>query len=222
MRHPILLTLTAAAVLATSASAQSPCAGKIPKLPASGSWAEYVADSGGNNFRMTYIGHEAAGERLEMAMSRVSRNGQPMNMVMQLVVPSFPYEMADAKEVVMQNGDQPPMKLSEQMLGMMRSRLPNNQSLSPEACNRLTLVGRESVTVPAGTFSASHYRDAQDSTDVWINTDTPFGMIKVVSRHGGMQLKGKGTGGVSGIHGTPQEMGPGMMGPGGPGGRRPN
>jgi hypothetical protein len=169
---------------------------------------------------MLYVGHEAAGERLEMAMNRPMRNGQTGAMVMQLVVPAFPYDMAQAKEVVMQMGENPPMKMSQQMMDMMRSRLPSNQQLSPEACNRLARVGTESVTVPAGTFSTTHYRDAQDSTDVWINPDVPFGMVKVVAAHGrSIVLKAKGTGGTSGIHGTPQEMGPGMMGP--PGGRRP-
>jgi hypothetical protein len=210
MRHQILLSLTAAAVLATTAVAQdNPCASKGPRLPAVGAWSEYQADSG--NFKMLYVAHEAAGERLEMAMNRTMR-GQVVNAVIQLVVPSFPYDMAQAKEVVMQNGTNPPMKLSDQMLGMMRSRLPQNNQLSPEACNRLTLVGHESITVPAGTFPTSHYRDAQDSTDVWIDADVPFGMVKVVARHGTIMLKAKGTGGHTAITGTPQEMGPGMMG----------
>ncbi|HET7040438.1 MAG TPA: hypothetical protein VFI13_00390, partial [Gemmatimonadales bacterium] len=204
--------------LATTAAAQdNPCSTKLPRLPAVGAWSEYQADSG--NFRMMYVGHETAGERLEMAMTRTMRNGQTGNMVMQIVVPSFPYEMTQAKEVVMQMGENPPMKLSQQMLDMMRSRMPSNQSISPEACNRLARVGSESVTVPAGTFSTTHYRDAQDSTDVWIDTSVPFGMVKVVARHGTIMLKAKGTGGTTGIHGTPQEMGPGMMGP--QGGRRP-
>lgn len=219
MRQPILLSLTAAAVLVTPGAAQdNPCASKMPRLPAAGAWSEYQADS--SSFRMLYVGHEAAGERLEMTMNRAMRNGQMGTMVMQLVVPAFPYEMSQAKEVVMQMGDNPPMKMSQQMMDMMRSRMPSNEQLSPEACNRLVRVGSESVTVPAGTFSTTHYRDAQDSTDVWINPDVAFGMVKVVARHGRtIMLKAKGTGGTSGIHGTPQEMGPGMMGP--PGGRRP-
>lgn len=218
MRHPILLSLTAAAVLVTAATAQdNPCATKLPRLPASGAWSEYQSDS--SSFRMLFVGHEAAGERLEMTMNRTMRNGQTGNMVMQIVVPAFPYDMAQAKEVVMQMGDNPPMKMSQQMMDMMRSRMPSSQSISPEACNRLSLVGHESVTVPAGSFQTSHYRDAQDSTDVWISPDVPFGMVKVIAPHGSMMLKAKGTGGTSGIHGTPQEMAPGMMGPGGRRGR---
>jgi hypothetical protein len=178
MRRSLFLSLTAAVALATSGAAQAgPCAGKMPRLPASGAWSEYQSDS--SSFRMLYVGHESAGERLEMAMNRPTRNGQMGSMVMQIVVPAFPYDMAQAKEVVMQMGENPPMKMSQQMMDMMRSRLPNNQQLSPEACNRLTRVGTESVTVPAGTFSTTHYRDAQDSTDVWIFVSSSVGEANV-------------------------------------------
>lgn len=220
MRRSLMLSLTAAAVLATSGAAQAgPCADKGPKLPAAGNWVTYHSDSG--DIKMLYIGHETSGERLEMTVNRTGRNGQPMNGVVQMVVPGFPYEMTQVTEMVMQMGDRPPMKMSGDMLAMMRSRMPNNNQLSAEACGRLVTVGRESITVPAGTFSTTHYRDAQSGTDVWIDKDVPFGMVKVINGGRTMVLADKGTGGHTAITGTPQEMGAGMMG-GGPGGRRPN
>lgn len=219
MRRTLSLALVAAVVAAAPVAAQdNACATKGPKLPAAGGWAEYHADSG--DFKMMYVGHETAGERIEMAMTRTMRNGETANMVMQVVVPSFPYQMAQASEMVMQMGDRPPMKVSGQMLEMMRQRAPDRSGLSPDVCARLTKVGTESVTVPAGTFSTTHYRDAQTNTDVWVDPGVPFGAVKVTSPNMTMVLKGRGTGGTTGIHGTPQEMGPGMMGP--PGGRRPN
>ena len=42
-----------------------------------------------------------------------------------MVVPSYPYEMTQVKEMVMQRGTEPPMRMPEQMLGMMRGRMPN-------------------------------------------------------------------------------------------------
>lgn len=218
MRSPVLLTLAAAALVAVPASAQSnACAERGARLPAAGAWASYTADSG--DFKLLYLGHESAGDRLEMTASRMSRrNGQPTTMTMQMVVPGYPYEMDQISEMVMQMEGQPPMKMSGQMLGMMRSRMPRNQNnLAPEACARMTKVGTESVTVPAGTFSTTHYRDAQSNTDVWVDPAVPFGMVKVVSGTRTMVLKERGTGGRTAITGTPQEMGPGMMGP--PGGR---
>ena len=218
MRRILSLAVAAALVAAAPVAAQSnPCADKGPRLPAAGGWAEYHSDSG--DFKMMYVGHETAGERIEMAMSRTMRNGETTNMVMQMVVPSFPYQMSQMTEMVMQMGDQPPMKMSGQMLDMMRQRAPDRMAMSPDMCARLTKVGTESVTVPAGTFSTTHYRDAQSGTDVWVDPAVPFGAVKVVSSQTTLVLKAKGTGGTTGIRGTPQEMGPGMMGP--PGGRRP-
>ena len=219
MNRSFFLSLTAAAVLATSGAAQAgPCADKGPKLPAAGNWVTYHSDSG--DIKMTYIGHETAGERLEMTVNRTGRNGEPMNGVIQMVVPGYPYEMTQVTEMVMQMGDRPPMKMSGDMLAMMRSRMPANNQLSADACARLTVVGRESITVPAGTFQTTHYRDAQSGTDVWVDKSVPFGMVKVINGGRTMVLQEKGTGGHTAITGTPQDMGAGMRGP--PGGRRPN
>ncbi len=218
MRRSLFLALTAAAVLATSGAAQAgPCADKGPKLPTAGNWVTYHSDSG--DITMLYLGHETGGERLEMTMNRMER-GKPMNGVVQMVVPGYPYEMTQVTEMVMQMGDQPPMKMSGDMLAMMRSRMPANNQLSADACARLVTVGQESITVPAGTFQTTHYRDAQSNTDIWVDKSVPFGMVKVVNGGRTMVLADKGTGGHTAITGTPQEMGAGMGG--GPGGRRPN
>lgn len=219
MRRPLLLALTALTVAAAPLAAQdASCAAKGPKLPAAGGWAEYQTDSG--SIRIAYLGHETAGERIEMSMTRPPRGNRPGGpMVMQVVVPGFPYEMSDAQEVVMQMGDQPPMKMGAQMLGMMRGRMPNASQINAEQCARLTKVGEESVTVPAGTFRTTHWRDAERNTDVWVAQNVPFGMVKVVNEGRTVVLAGQGTGATSKITGTPMEMGPGMMGP--PGGRPP-
>lgn len=221
MRSPFLLAATALTVLAAPLAAQgNACAERGAKLPAVGAWASYSSDSG--DFKLLYLGHESAGDRLEMTASRMSRrSGQPTTATMQMVVPGFPYEMDQVSEMVMQMDGQPPMKMSGQMLEMMRSRMPRNQNtLAPDACARMTKVGTESVTVPAGTFSTTHYRDAQSGTDVWVDPAVPFGMVKVVSGNRTVVLKERGTGGHTAITGTPQEM-PGMMGPP-PGGRPRN
>ena len=219
MRRLLPLALAATVATAASLTAQTnPCGDKGPKLPAAGGWASYHADS--SDFKMLYIGHESGGDRIEMAMTRTGRDGQPRPMVMQLVVPGFPYNMSQATEMVMQGEGRPPMKISGQMMQMMTSRMPQqNQGITPEQCAALTVVGHESITVPAGTFATTHYRDAKDSTDVWVDPSVPFGAVKVVGRGHTLVLTDKGTGGKTAIVGTPQEMGPGMMGP--PGGRRP-
>lgn len=209
MRRASLYALTTLALLGAAplaAQAGNSCAARGAKLPASGAWSEYKTTEG--TMRMLYLGKESAGERLELAVS-----GSRGAMVMQMVVPSYPYEMTQVKEIVMQRGTEPPMRMPESMLSMMRSRMPNASTMSEESCGRMIEVGKESVTVPGGTFQTTHYRDSSGGTDVWVSPSVPFGAVKVVSRDHTMELTGKGTGGTTKITGTPQDMP--MGGPGG-------
>jgi hypothetical protein len=209
MRRTSLLTLATLALLGAAplaAQAGNSCAARGAKLPASGAWSEYKTTEG--TMRMLYLGKESAGERLELSVS-----GSRGAMVMQMVVPSYPYEMTDVKEMVMQRGTEPPMRMPEQMLAMMRSRMPNASSVSEESCRRMTEVGKERITVPAGTFQTTHYRDSTGGTDVWVAASVPFGAVKVVSRDHTLELTGNGTGGTTKLTGTPQDMP--MGGPGG-------
>ena len=54
------------------------------------------------------------------------------------------------------------------------------------------LVGTESVTVPAGTFTAEHFRSNNDGkvSDVWASTKVaPYGLVKMTSADTTMVLK---------------------------------
>jgi hypothetical protein len=200
MRRPILLALTAVAVTTMPLAAQgTSCAARGAKLPAAGSWAEYKTSEG--NMRMAYLAKETAGERLELSMT-----GQRGAMVMQMVVPGYPYEMTQIKEMVMQRGTEPPMRMPESMLSMMRSRMPNASQVNEASCGRMTEVGKERITVPAGTFQTTHYRDSTGGTDVWVTATIPFGAVKVVSRDHTVELVGSGTGATTKLTGTPQDM----------------
>ena len=201
MRRVSLLTLATLALLGSAPlSAQGPsCAARGAKLPAAGSWAEYKTTEG--TMRMAYLAKETAGERLELSV-----NGQRGAMVMQMVVPGYPYEMTQIKEMVMQRGTDAPMRMPESMLSMMRSRMPNASQVSEASCGRMTEVGKERITVPAGTYQTTHYRDSTGATDVWVTPSIPFGAVKVVSRDHTVELVGSGTGATTKITGTPQEM----------------
>ena len=201
MRRMSLLTLGTIALLGAAplAAQGGACAARGAKLPAAGAWAEYKTKDG--TLRMSYIAKEAAGERIEMSM-----NGQRGAMVMQMVVPGYPYEMTQVKEVVMQQAGEPPMRLPESMLSMMRSRMPNASQVSEASCGRMTEVAKERITVPAGTFQTTHYRDSTGGTDVWVAASIPFGAVKVVSRDHTVELIGSGTGATTKIVGTPQDM----------------
>ena len=146
-------------------------------------------------------------------------------------VPMIPKE---AIETVVKRGDQPAMKMPAGMMGMMRGGQGQGQP-QPSApgqgapgrggmgrgmgrsaaanwmqqCRSLTVVGQESVTVPAGTFKATHLRNANDSTDVWVSREVPFGMVKSQSAGMTAELSAMGKDAKKSITETPKDM-PGM------------
>jgi hypothetical protein len=199
--------VTGAALLSlwmhSPASAQD-CAVGI-KPPAAGSWAEYTTADG--SMRLALLGSETrAGKSLvRVEMSMTSKEGP---MIMQVLVPGYPYEMSSIEDFIIKAPGQPAMRMSAQMLQMMASRMPKDQIA--EFCRnaQMTRVGDESITVPAGTFRTVHYRDATSGNDVWVSEDLPFGLVKSkLARGGEIVLTGKGTDARSQITETPQEMG---------------
>jgi hypothetical protein len=82
---------------------------------------------------------------------------------------------------VMQMGDKPPMDMTS-MMSMMEGRTGSMAS-SADFRERNEHVGMESVTTPAGTFQADHWKNKDGSNDLWIAPGVPpWGMIKSVSK----------------------------------------
>ncbi|MEO8294594.1 MAG: hypothetical protein ABI613_03685 [Gemmatimonadota bacterium] len=173
-------------------------------IPGAGGWSEYKSDNG--TMRLAVLGNETrAGKSLvRMELSVTSKDGPA---IMQMLVPGYPYDMAEIQDLIFKSGNMPAMRMSEQMLGMMRSHMPKD--FMGEACRsrQATRVGEESVTVPAGTFKTSHYRDASSGNDVWISESVPFGMVKShTGTNGDIVLTASGQNAKSLITETPQEM----------------
>lgn len=136
--------------------------------------------------------------------------------IVQMLVPAWPFSTGDVQAMVMKMAGQPAMRMSDQMMGMMRNQMPENPSMEAAMrCGEGEVLGWEEVTVPAGTFRALHVRPAAEGgtqTDVWVSPDVPFGMVKVVmtgTEGSEIVLAGHGTDATSSITETPQEM-PGM------------
>jgi hypothetical protein len=198
--------VTGAAIIAlgsqSPATAQD-CAVGI-KAPAAGSWAEYTTAEG--KMRLALLGSETRGGRnlVRVEVGLTSREGP---MIMQMLVPGYPYEMSSIEDFVLKAGDRPAMRMNAQMLQMMSSRMPKDQVA--EFCRnaQMTRVGEESITVPAGTFETIHYRDASSGNDVWVSESIPFGLVRSkLARGGEIVLSGRGTDATSRITETPQEM----------------
>jgi hypothetical protein len=107
------------------------------------------------------------------------------------------------------------MKMSGQMLAMMKSQMPAKQGGMADLarrCAAMTVVGVETITVPAGTFKTTHLKD-KGGEEVWASGDVPFAVVKHTGPSGATVLAATGKDAKSAITGTPVEMQPGMMGP---------
>ena len=88
----------------------------------------------------------------------------------------------------------------------MTQKVPANIAENAE------LVGTESVTVPAGTFSCQHYHMKDGSGDGWISDKvTPWGLVKSQGKDSTIVLTKVITDAKDRITGTPTKFDPMQM-----------
>jgi len=193
--------------------------GNMPTMPGLqnptvGSGAEYVMNTKGKEMDVATVvlGKEdvngSPGYWMEMRMTSPDLGGE---MVMKSLTVVSATE-SGVKRMIIQRPGQPPMEMSGMMMSMMQQH--QGQPTTPAAGgggkgDRGELVGTESVTVPAGTFSCQHYRSQGNNgpVDVWVSMEvTPYGMVKMTSPDSSMALKKVLTNETSHIHGEPQKM----------------
>ena len=216
MRCVALFTAVLLLGATSVASAQTDCLQEMKlqqtKLPQPGTWAEYkivFQQQEPHTMRWAVLGTETRdGKELQWFETRMTGTRKDQNLITQVLLPRSMSSLADldqVQEVVFKQGDTPAMKMNAMMMNMMRGKL-EQQSFLSKACEGVTLVGQESVTVPAGTFEASHFRSAQQG-DSWMSPAIPFSMIKMIGKDFEMELTSQGEGAKSSITETPQEMG---------------
>jgi hypothetical protein len=222
------------AVTATPAAAQpggmgaTPLAVDLKKVPI-GSWAEYKIAFGDKaaQARWALVGRKPDNVIIEMIMEGGPAAQMGGKMTARLVMSPDPTKTdKPVKQMVMQLEGQDPMEMPTQ---------GTNQKF--EKPDPKKLVGKETITVPAGSIATSHYRDnnpERGTIDMWISESVPpLGLVKLsfVPKTGspmppvGMELSNKGKDAKPIITKTPKPFDPAaMMGamhggrPGGPGG----
>jgi len=206
------LSWAAAALLsvAPAVQAQDACAENF-KWPKVGAWAEYQGTYNQKTpvtTRYAVVGTESRNgaeyKWVEFKMHDAKKN---TDMVYQMLVPGSAAELGNVQEIVMKSGDKPAMKMDGMMLNMIRAQM-EKQSFLSDACKDVTLVGPESVTVPAGTFQTRHFRSDKYTSDSWLSSDIPFAMVKSIGKNYEMALRSYGAGAKSSITEKPQSMGP--------------
>ena len=215
----LILAAALAAGTAGSAWAQGACAdfkryfAQPPKL---GEWAELQMDMKKDQgkkpivMRVGFVDKESKGgqEMYRMQMILTGKDGQ--RHVMQMLTPwgADAFDKDYDTEVVMKMGNQPamvmPIKGGKNQYGMSDLR---------KDCGKITLVGEETITVPAGRYETRHYTGPDG--DSWVSMDVPgWRMVKMVTKDGDtMVLTGTGNGAKNEITEKPMDM-KAMMGRG--------
>ena len=192
----------------------TPLAVDLKKVPIC-SYAEYKIAFGDQaaDARWALVGRKSDSVTIEMTMQ-----GGPATqmgggkMTARMVMAPDPTKADRAiKQMVVQKEGQDPMEMPTQ--GM-------NQKF--ERPDPKKLVGKESITVPAGDFAVSHYRDTNErgNLEMWVSeTVPPLGLVKLsfTPKAGspmpkvGMELAGKGKDAKPIITKTPKPFDPQAM-----------
>src|SRR5688572_4974945 len=204
-----LLTLAVLGGAASVAGAQETCIQQMT-FPEVGGWAEYNAVFKQNapyTMRYAVIGEESReGKALKWLELRTTGNQKDGDIVYQMLVPGSVTQLGDVHEIVMKHGDKPAMKMDGMMLGMIKDQM-QKQSLLSDMCRDVTLVGSETVSVPAGKFQAGHFRSDKYASDTWVTAEVPFSMVKSTGKDFELTLLRHGEGAKSSITEKPTAMG---------------
>jgi hypothetical protein len=211
-------TLTFALLLAAAPLAgqtlQDFCNGTIPITV--GRWAAYKFTGGrgdGMTMRMAIVGSEKVVDSTYYwyeVQTHMMRGNKPSNTIMQILVAGIASPHVSIRGLIMKDNDRPAMRAPDMMIGMMSRAFTQGMSQYLEQhCKGggINVIGVESVTVPAGTFQALHFKDDQGG-EAWASRDLGmFAVVKVVGKDGSvMELTDRGAGAKSAITETPQPM----------------
>jgi len=201
-----------------AATDQGRVCAQLHRTPAVGSWATYTWTGGrsnGTTMRMAVVGQEPQDGKTyywyEVTIADPARPNDKT--IMQMLVADL--GAGNVRSIVMKSGQQPAMKLPPQMIQMVDSSPGMNMAADlARQCQAMEVVGWEQVTVPGGQFRTLHMRSTASGmvSEVWLQPDLQFAMVKSVLKDGGaMELGAQGTGAKSSITETPHAM-PGLPG----------
>jgi hypothetical protein len=181
--------------------------------PVVGTGAAYeMTDKGGKNTQMeiTIVGKEDVDGKpnfwLEMAMTDPHTSAPVYVKSLMSVNDSGVTSM----RMVMQIPGQPdPMEMD---MNMNPAGHGAKQTTPANIADKAETVGTESVTVPAGTFSCTHYRMKDGTGDAWVSDKvSPWGLVKSTGKDSSMVLTKVITDAKDHITGTPKKFDPMQM-----------
>lgn len=111
--------------------------------------------------------------------------------------------------MVLQMSGQNPMEMDMGMNPMGRGM---KQTVPVNIADKAEIVGTDTITVPAGTFSCTHYRMKDGTGDAWVSDKvSPWGLVKSQDKDSSMVLTKVITDAKDHITGTPTKFDPTQM-----------
>jgi hypothetical protein len=190
--------------------------GDLEFTPVVGQWAEYRMDTKDDEtmtMRISIVGKEDEAYWYETQMT--GPDGRTM--INKMLVAGDPEDMGNVKRMIMKPAGEQAIEMPVQMLnvmdGMGMAGMEAEEEEVPEPVKED--LGVESVTVPAGTFKAHHWRftSGADVFEAWVREDVgPYGVVRSVANGAEMVLVAHGDKAVSQITEEPRKlpMGGGM------------
>src|SRR5271154_431319 len=172
----------------------------------SGGQYEMTSDKGTNTvMEIAIVGKESVagkdGYWFEVTMS-IPSMGQMVSKTLSVLDGS---DMVTSR-TIMQMGSRPPREMPTQMTRSSAQEQP------ADIRDRAEDVGSETVTTPAGTFTAEHYKMKDGSGDAWVAPKAgPYGLVKYQGKDTSMVLTKVITDAKDKITGTPQPFNPMMF-----------
>jgi len=149
-----------------------------PVVGAGGSYDTLPADGKSHHMDIFIAGKESVGGKDAYWMEIAVEGGQRPGTTIIKSLAVFDGSSVQSSRMIIQIQGQPPMELSEQMMGgRQASKFSDVRILGQK-------VGSETITVPAGTFACEHWR-SDNGADVWISPKVPpFGLVKYTNKEG--------------------------------------
>ena len=213
MRLKPILGLSAAVALAVPLAAQM----FGPRVTLSGVWHPVVGSGAAyeqtvdgkekNQLEITVVGKEDVGGKtgywVEMMATQQGKADDVLGKTLMVVAD----EGITATKAVFQMAGQPPMEMDLSMGPGARAK----QNFS-DITEKAQLVGTETITVPAGTFTCQHYHMKDNSGDGWISDKiTPWSLVKSQDKNSTVVLVKVITDAKDRITGTPTKFDPSQM-----------
>lgn len=174
-----------------------------------GQWASFAVDAPFMaerlDSRYAIVGKEGSDYWMEFEVAMPMGNGKT---IMKVLISDWPYAEGGIKRAMMQLPTTPGMEPIAPM-EMPLSSVKNEDPAIPirMACSEAEKGVEESVTVGAGTFSATRIRLRRLGKDIWLSSDVPFGIVKLAdSDDKGMELMAFGTDAETAITAEPQQI----------------